>query len=298
MTPSRILLVVSGFLSAGTALAQEPGRLKELREAILKAGSYEDKAKAYQELFRNVGLIGCKDFMKDEDTGIALQAAWEAHKKLVKRPKPIDGRTEWVYDRAEMERFVAFLKGRTKAPVPDWWGETLVAVDVVPGEHHAFVGGPFPKVGGGKDLVYFREGHKAEKRGGKLVYTGGERMIEIPEKTFSDSSNDSFVGLLGEKRSFVAAYMPYAAFPAELAWLDSKGGKPVWMADVWAAGRDAFSGWGLHRIELRQGNSAVYVFGAESHGAYLEAFEEATGKCLFRFCTCYWFNFPEKWGLK
>jgi hypothetical protein len=40
------------------------------------------------------------------------------------------------------------------------------------------------------------------------------------------------------------------------------------------------------------------VFGMESHGAYIEAFDAGTGKVRFRFCTCYWSEHSETWGLK
>jgi hypothetical protein len=39
------------------------------------------------------------------------------------------------------------------------------------------------------------------------------------------------------------------------------------------------------------------VYGCDSHGMYAEGFDAKTGKCRFRFCTCYWFNFSEAWGL-
>ena len=67
---------------------------------------------------------------------------------------------------------------------------------------------------------------------------------------------------------------------------------------MWAAGRTALAGYGVHRVELAGKDGSVFVFGTESHGMYLEAFDLATGKCQFRFCSCYWFTFSETWNLK
>jgi hypothetical protein len=57
--------------------------------------------------------------MKDKDTGIALQAAWEVHKQPAKQ-KIVVGRSERRYDPEELEKFLTFLKERTKVPIPEW----------------------------------------------------------------------------------------------------------------------------------------------------------------------------------
>jgi hypothetical protein len=56
-------------------------------------------------------------------------------------------------------------------------------------------------------------------------------------------------------------------------------------------------GLGVHQMELVVSGDRVCVFGAESHGVYAEAFRLDDGKPLVRFCTCYWFNFSERWNL-
>jgi hypothetical protein len=69
---------------------------------------------------------------------------------------------------------------------------------------------------------------------------------------------------------------------------------------VWGPGRRTgiVSGFHDHWAEVVGLGDTVYVFGAESRGVYLEAFEAATGKARFRFCTGYWFHWSEAWGLK
>jgi hypothetical protein len=51
-------------------------------------------------------------------------------------------------------------------------------------------------------------------------------------------------------------------------------------------------------VDLVEKDGTLFVFRAESFGAYLEAFDLATGKCLYRFCSGYWSNFSEKWRLR
>ncbi len=51
-------------------------------------------------------------------------------------------------------------------------------------------------------------------------------------------------------------------------------------------------------VDVTEKGEVTSVFGVESHGAYAEAFDSATGKVKFRFCTCYWFHNCEAWGLK
>src|SRR5262249_53530535 len=79
-----------------------------------------------------------------------------------------------------------------------------------------------------------------------------------------------------------------------------ESGELVWTSDVWAAGRTALLGTdtGAHQIEFVTAGDRVFVFGAESHGLYAEAFALADGHPLFRFCSCHWFDFSETWGLK
>src|SRR6202035_5410748 len=79
-------------------------------------------------LFRKVGQMSLKDLMEDSNTGIALQGAWEYYKKRTKRPEPIRNRSEFIYEKAELGKFAAALKGRTNAPIPDWWGERITDV--------------------------------------------------------------------------------------------------------------------------------------------------------------------------
>jgi hypothetical protein len=58
-----------------TTPAAESDETTALRDRVLKAATPKEKAVAYEAYFTKVGRAGLADLTKDEDTGIALQAA-------------------------------------------------------------------------------------------------------------------------------------------------------------------------------------------------------------------------------
>jgi hypothetical protein len=305
MAPDRIILLAAcvAFIVAGSpavAISQTTDTLSTLRSRVLDADTSDTAAAAYKGYFVRLGREGLRDRVKDEDIGIALQAAWEVHKKPLKRPQEVVGRVADAYDRDELTKFLAILKDRTKAPVPEWWAASVVDVDLFSGRHHAFgsdrQGGPkLRELTGGAAVP---EGANLDETGDTIVYSVGKRAVRFPKTTFGKMAWPTYTALVGEKSAVVAAYSPASGFAFKLAGFTGEGGKAAWTADVWAAGRTLLAGMGFHCVELREKTGVVFVFGAESHGMYLEAFDTRTGKCQFRFCTCYWFNHSEEWGLK
>lgn len=272
--------------------------MKALRKEVLKdLYADEDKsdavAGAYKKLFTHVGLAGLPKLAKDEDTSISLQAAWEVHKKAVKRDPPIRNRTDWVFDRKPMEKFLKVVGKRLKMEPPAWWGATLLEGEVFPGQHHAFItdAGPQPPTAT----------LKVEK--GEVVITAGKQSVRMPKADFEKDADELDIGtdpvaLLGAEQSFIARPV-FRGYPFKVIGVDSKTGKRLWTATVWAARRGSSSGpSGVNPVEIRRHGDMVIVYGCESHGMYAEGFDSKTGKCQFRFCTCYWFNFSEGWGLK
>jgi len=67
-------------------------------------------AEAYKALFEKLGLGRLSALMKDEDTSIALQAAWEHYKKVVKRRVPLEARTDWILDRDKLKASSTFTR--------------------------------------------------------------------------------------------------------------------------------------------------------------------------------------------
>jgi hypothetical protein len=96
----------------------------------------------------------------------------------------------------------------------------------------------------------------------------------------------------------IRASPEHAGFWFKLRAIDPKENRLAWSAEVWAAGRTMLAGVGVHQIEMLVSEGRLFVFGAESHGIYAECFRLMDGKPLVRFCSCYWFNFSERWHLR
>jgi hypothetical protein len=292
------LLFVASVPAAVTGEDKDAAQVKALRNEVLKdLLAPKDKSarvgEAYRKFFTHVGLAGLKRVTEDEDTSIALQAAWELHRKVVKREKHIPLRTDWVFDKKPMEEFLEFAAKRLKAKPPTWWSATLLTGEVFPDMHHAFRTneGPLPPTATVKVAQ------------DDVVLTMGKQSIKLPKVDFDKAGGDLDpdtppVILCGEELSFIARPV-FRGYPFELLAVDSKTGKKQWSATVWAARRGGSSGpAGVNPVEIRREGDTVIVYGAESHGVYAEGFDAKTGTCRFRFCTCYWFNFSESWGLK
>jgi len=280
-----------------SAPAAEPEKdVKALREEVVKADTQKAKIYGYKALFEKVGKAGLPDLMKDEDTGIALQAAWEVHKKLVQRSKEIPPQSSDIYEPDGLKKFVEVLKKRTKAPLPDWWAESITIVEVKPGKFHWFRNKPDlrPKYYETKDYTRLPEDHELERKADTLVYTVGKRSVEFPKDTFGEGSSN-FAGFVGEKRSAIARY---STSPFEIAGFEGKGGKVVWKSEGWGTGLVVITGSWFNLVEVVENDGTVYVFGKNPDGMYLEAFDLATGKVEFRFSTSYICLYSEAWNIK
>jgi len=296
---SRVAMIfLAGFTEAGRDDSKKTEKIKALRQTILTAqlgGDANSKkaAQAYKELFTYLGREGLRELTNDNEMSIALQAAWELHKKTVKRNSPIPNRTNWVFDKKLAQEFVAFFSKRVKTEPPAWWRVTLVNGEVFPDRHHAFVNLA-------EDVPVEPT---VEMKNDEVIITAQKQSVRIAKAAYDKAASFPEIGtapvtLWGEEQSFFARPI-FRGYPFKVASVDSKTGNKLWVASVWAARRGFSSGApGRHLVEIRREGDTITLYGSESHGMYAEGFDAKTGKCQFRFCTCYWFNFSEAWGLK
>jgi hypothetical protein len=220
------------------------------------------------------------------------------HLKPMKRKEDAGLRADDVYDPVELKKFVNFLKDRAKVAVPDWWAAGVTDVDLFPGRHHVFIGpddppGATPRKR--RDTEAAGRTPSLTEKDGTITYAVGGRSVSFPKDTFDTFVPWEPLGILGEKHSVVVAFVSIDGPSYQAVGFTGKGGKPVWKADVWAEGRTlSLGGGGYHLVDVTEKEGVVCVFGIETHGAYAEAFDLAK----FRFCTCYWCNWSEAWGLK
>ena len=308
MTISFLLtgLCVTAFAATQVEVHAASGDAQKLRSNVLTAGTEFEASEAYKNFFCSIGLASLPGLFEDEDTGIALHAAWEAHKALATRQAAESAldtpvRSEIIYDRARLTQFQAFVKKRTKAPIPAWWSSQIVDVDVAPGKCHAFNGAHvamalrFRKSNAGPRVPLNSE---LANEGQLLRYSSHEQTLLFDGSKFKGVLPDSYCGLLGKSQSVLAGFSSGGGFNYMIAGLSSNGGDFRWKADVWATGRLCLAGGGFHAVELIEQDGTLFVFGAETHGMYLEAFHVVTGKPQYRFCTQYWGNASEAWPLK
>jgi hypothetical protein len=158
-------------------------------------------------------------------------------------------------------------------------------------------------------LVHFDYSERFTKRSGYYLSEGTHMKIE--GSTVELSKNDShiciplsaFESLSVPFRQFVRVEIGsgkgyFALFertggPFYVVCLDLKSSKEIWRSATWAAGTDnlaGLSGWWSHSLAIRIGMGQVACFGSNHAGSYLEAFDEATGKVLYRYCTSYWYQ--------
>jgi hypothetical protein len=298
-SPSAAFLALSVFLIAAPAgCAGEDEQAKSLRASIVKAQLGPDEnsdevAEAYKQLYEHVGVQGIRKLADDEDISISLQAAWETHKKVVARNPPIAGKSFWVFDEKSVEAFLAFFAKRIGADPPDWWRSTLRQGVVFPGRHHAFSdlaeGLPArPKVEIDQDHVIIR----GERQSVRILRNAVERTVSFEDE------NAAVAVTWGDEQSFIAG-PEFRGYPFQVFSVNSQTNEIVWTASVWAARRDFSTGTpSRNPLEIRRQGDQVVVYGCDSHGMFAEGFDAKTGNCKFRFCTCYWFHFSEKWNVK
>ena len=101
-----------------TGCVAEDGTANSLRASIVKAqfgpaDNSDEVAETYKKLYGHVGARGVRELTNDEDTSIALQAAWETHKTVVARNPPVAGKSPWVFDKKSVDSFLAIFAERT-----------------------------------------------------------------------------------------------------------------------------------------------------------------------------------------
>lgn len=313
-----LLLEVSLFvpaLHAGdiTRVAE----IETLRKAALAAVEIEATAKAYNGLFNYVDGEVLAELTRDPDTGIALYAWWQSHKS----------KDLHVAAASHPERFVGFLEGRTGLTCPTNWASWLTLQSdfskeaFLPGAIHLYeplglirtrigddgnkrLSGLAPSV---EKLQKIRIGpHEVQVPVGTRVKNGwievGTKslplhpsLIKALQRLRIDDSGDfksDACRVLIEDR---ATYVVFHSFGSEIAHtlfcLEARSGAVAWKADVWTAtdmGYAMFGNWSYQPVELATSREVVAVFGVYGH--YVEAFDIATGKPVFRFNPRLWDN--------
>jgi len=303
-------LVLASLLLALPACADEPAAA-QLAAAKKRFSAAADSGAAGKEIVSI--LKAAKDnlapLLADDDTSIALFAAWDAARK---RDTGDNSGADWHW-------FVGFLQGRTGLAPPPRWEIRLAGdyfynrpdppeavcekvlegylkrTDVLTKDRRRTIrlkDEPEPRREAG---FYAAPGLTLARQGeGDLTITVGQDKIVVPARLLREMLDkfwiDSINVLVAHDRAFVAFHeRTGSAFP--LYSFDLKSGNLVWRADVWAAGAENLgfiSGGWHHSITLQLNKGSLLVFG-DSPARYIESLDAATGKPKFRFCSNAWY---------
>jgi hypothetical protein len=287
--------------SVSKILKETESLRKRIVDAIRsKKSSPRAPAEVYKDLFERVGLEGLPALMKDKDTSIALQAAWEHYKKVAKKPTEHEGRTDWVLDRGKLKGFLAYYAARVKTKAPKWWQDAVMNIHASP-ESYLVV--EIKSVMARDSRVNLR------RRGKQVVVSAGGRAVTVREDSIPEdwwmpdgTAVDSIEASLGAERSFLTQATSLDRFP--LICVSSRTGRRLWSAEIWGKMRDPavpLIGTGIPPgdvVEVWAEGDRVIVYGFSVGGQYAEAFDANTGRPLFRFCTSYWPYRAQTWNLK
>jgi hypothetical protein len=298
-------LLIAAFAANSVALCDEPSA-KEIAEAKNRFAKATDGSDAGKQIDRLLAL--CKNDLKpllsDDNTSIALFAAWEAAKK------------HGADDGAGYQWFVGFLQGRTGLELSMRW-EFIFAqeffrsspFDVEKKELRSYL----KKTDEVKEFasgVGLKGYTKLTKQAGAWAPEGltlartdsGELSVSLKpdlrvtvpatvvKETIAHRPGDRVVRAeVADGRVFVAIHDHYGT-PFPLLCFDSKSGKLLWQADSWSTGNPG-QGTGVwyQEIELLPLKKSMVILG-DGQGCYLEAFDAETGKPKYRFCNHAWYE--------
>jgi hypothetical protein len=276
------------------------------RAAVLGAQGVEDLRSAYQAYFQGMSRAKLEESELDPDMGIALHAAWASALEATERGFS-----------PRLQRFLGFLKGRTRVPIPRHW-EAMLTIHTLQGRPEydcaralreyardcsgvvTFPGPP------GLGWVYLptrltdaglgltsRDGVQLTRQADRLVVKTRHASGTMQYKLFQEAlrevpSRPSCTAAVGPAGAYLLIYERLAE-SSHLSRFDSDSGLILWEARPWCLGPspDPAHGSGSHRheVDLVVTDKLVVVFGGESYECYLEAFDSSSGHREYYFST-------------
>lgn len=221
----------------------------------------------------------------DDDNGIAFTAAWEAIRRRVQEGEPTP---RWV-DAAALNRFVGFVEGRLRVPLPREWTEGVLSAWVTSQKMICFqsIEEKFDvETEAGWRVSGVDEANDFEDQ---LRITVGGHDLTVPASLRSDSffSWQRFASVAHDSRRCYVAHFGPGPFSYTLYCLDLESGDRKWVTTVQVTLRHYGGGVpGVHRVWIVPRKKTVVVFGL-CCGAYIEVFRKSDGRNLYRFCTDY-----------
>ena len=299
-----VAALLMGQFGPGTRAARE-AKQQALRQEVIDADSPRKAGEAFEKYFKHVSPdnpIQLSALKTDENTNIALQAAW--HLNLVSTPNWSKNATRRYFLKSgDAQRFFGFLEGRTGLTIPEWWQTDSSFPDersLTDSQHQDAIK-PLPANYPWQFSLVSHVRFEKVNAGLKLETNG--LSIVVPGDLLTKFEEDAgFEGLhyckvRGHGDAVFLAFFDTVGDSGPLVCIDAKKNEVRWTSKMWALGRpvDGLRGGCVTRIELeydKRQPKNIIVWGAswnaKVHGNYVEAFDIETGKTDFRFSTNYW----------
>jgi hypothetical protein len=230
----------------------------------------------------------------DGDRALALQAEWELHR--VVRPGADEHGT---LDRASASAFLDDVNRTVGAGPPGFWSAVLPEGIVYPSGVTAY-----PTVVQHAANRYVAQ-HRVldgvlRTRGDVAVEELADGRVRVRTRTGMVELAASALAVGADKPTHLealvttehAVIVPFdgasGGFPFEVRAFDAPSGVARWTASACAAGRTALGGEGAMVLAIDLAVDTVVVWGAESHGVWLDAFDLGSGDPAYRFSSDLW----------
>ena len=278
--------VVWAALLARLAIAQDDSLMSRAESASHASSPYE-MAQGYEAVFGKASSAQLYGLMSHRHNGVALRAAWERVRRTV--PEVSQQRATKPPSEA-LQRFIGFAEGRLGFGLPEWWVESVLDTSAYDRWTFGFPlpcgTSPYHKTQLG---VSAPQGTNLDEADGALLVQIGTESFRLPLQFQEPDENWSRFGavsvLLGQARCFVASHSGVPS-PYHLSCFDRHSGGLLWGTDVWAGGGlETCTGHGSHWVSLQEENGLLVVVGTGTTAAYVEAFDAATGRSVWRFST-------------
>ncbi len=274
-----VAMGISPLLGGDSGPPKRPGQ--DVNQTV-----FSDVSSTKRAQLRSATPAELRNMMSEDDSTLALYAAWEAIRRTLPKTKQPRGSKP---DPLALARFAGYVQGRLRVPVPEFWDAALCSVQ---------------SNGPGLDWIHIDENCRyrrtasgfcgpahleLERVSDGLRVVSGMTVIRIGNEMLdkADQRSQDAVNLLAtDDRCYVALHGGECS-PYQIACLDRKNNGVVWSSTVQATGRSIeWSGPPLqHVVSLIVQGETLLVFGAGNQAVYIEGFAASDGKNQFRFCT-------------
>jgi hypothetical protein len=290
---SALPFVLAGILLAVAPpgwRAQPPEQtesvIQKLAAEIATAESSSEAVKGYAKLFKTPTPELTRQLKGLPQDGIALRAAWE---EAILKGKIREDSTK-LDRQVAIARFLGFVEGRLGISLPVWWEE---AIHKAGNEGKGHIGPGLPKnpyhhVASGRWEFDMPNGQSISRTDDSTTISFCDETMSIPKALVDEVIGGRMSVLIEKDRCFVASHNTLG-YSYPLTCLDRKTGKLLWKASVWdwASRIPGATGTWYEYVSVVGKNDRVYVIGTGVHNFYIDAFDQKTGKNVFRFANCY-----------